>query len=120
MIASHNGHTKVVKILHEYGAQVNMQDNNGMSALMAANIHGHTEVVKLLHEYGVQVDLQDSDGSTALMLACQNSHIQSIEVLLKHGAQIDSNFVSKLSASGSTNVVDILNKQIGKILLYVH
>ena len=44
MSASQNGHTEVVKILLENGAQVDLQ-NNGFSALMIASLNGHAEVV---------------------------------------------------------------------------
>ena len=57
MAASLNGHTEVVKLLHEYGSQVDLQNKNGLSALMVASENRHTEVVKLLHEFGAQVDL---------------------------------------------------------------
>ena len=58
MIASHDGHTEVVKLLLDKGAQVNMQGKDGGSALMIASQNGHTEVVKLLLDKGAQVDAE--------------------------------------------------------------
>ena len=36
MLASMNGHFEVVKQLHEFGAQIDLQDVDGLSALMLA------------------------------------------------------------------------------------
>ncbi len=50
MVASHNGHAEVVKILVENGAQVNLQAKDGWSALMIASQNGHAEVVKYYYK----------------------------------------------------------------------
>ena len=63
MSASKNGHGEVVKLLLEHGAQVDLQEENGWSALMSASQNGHGEVVKLLLEHGAQVYLQMGVGS---------------------------------------------------------
>ena len=56
--ASQDGHTEVVKVLIEHGAEVDLQKNDGVSALMIASGTGH---VNLLHEHGAQVDLQNNE-----------------------------------------------------------
>ena len=50
--ASYDGNVLLAKLLLKYGAQVDLQNNDGWSALMAASQNGHTEAVTLLHEYG--------------------------------------------------------------------
>ena len=89
MKSSKNGHTEVVKLLHDYGAQVDLQDNDGWSALMFASDNGHTEVIKLLHEHGAQVDLQNNGGWSALMTASLNGHTEVVKLLNDYGAQLD-------------------------------
>ena len=114
-MASQNGHSEVVELLHEYGAQVDLQsyngwtalmvasqnghseivelvdlhNNDGVTALIVASKNGHSEVVKLLHECGAQVDLQSDDGSTALMAASKNGHSEVVKLLHEYGAQVD-------------------------------
>ena len=47
MLASHNGHTKVTKLLLDHNAQDDLQEKDGWSALMLASHNGHAEVAKL-------------------------------------------------------------------------
>ena len=58
MHASWKGHCKVVKLLLKKGARVDLQDGDGLSALMHASREGHCEVVQLLLKKGAQVDLR--------------------------------------------------------------
>ena len=58
MKASQDGHTEVIKLLHEYSAHLDLQKKDGWTALMEASQDGHTKVIKLLREYGAQVYLQ--------------------------------------------------------------
>ena len=54
IIASSEGHTKMVKILLDHGAHVNQRNKNGMCALDNACEKGHTAVVKILLEHGTR------------------------------------------------------------------
>ena len=51
-MGGHPGHCEVAKLLLEKSAQIDLQKNDGGSALMSASIEGHSEVVKLLLENG--------------------------------------------------------------------
>ncbi len=57
MIASQNGHAEAVNILLENGAEVNLQQKDGWSAIMVACHNGHAEVVKVLLENDPEVNL---------------------------------------------------------------
>ena len=57
-MASQHGHSEVVKTLIEHGAQVDMQDKNGMSSLMLASQNGHNDIVKVILNKISQVNLQ--------------------------------------------------------------
>ena len=89
MVASQNGHSEVVKLLHEFGTQVDLQNKSGVSALMVASQNCHCEVLKQLHEFGAQVDLPDEGGWSALMIASQNGHCEVVKPLHEYGAQVD-------------------------------
>jgi hypothetical protein len=61
--------TQRVRELVRRGVDVNHQDGQGSTPLMAAAWHGHPEVVKLLLRHGARTDLKDREGETALSLA---------------------------------------------------
>ncbi|MEM4367119.1 MAG: ankyrin repeat domain-containing protein [Candidatus Anstonellales archaeon] len=76
---------KFLRLILE-GADINVEDEEGKSALMHVAEHGYIEVVKLLIKLGVQVDLQDKYGQTALMHAAWNGNRETVSVLLNAGA----------------------------------
>jgi len=84
----------VLQMLLENGANPNLQDNYGDTALTLAsrysNIDSNIETVKILLENGANPNLQNNDGYTALMLASRNSNtdsnIETVKILLENGA----------------------------------
>ena len=69
------GHTEVVKVLLEAGADVHACDDN---ALQWANRHGHTETVKVLLEAGADVH---ADDDWVLRLASIGGQTEVVKVL---------------------------------------
>ncbi len=57
----------IVIMLFSRGADVNMQDNQGVSALVLASQNGHSDVVKVLIEKGAEVNIQDNGGHLLLL-----------------------------------------------------
>ena len=47
-----SGYTDVAKLLLDKGANPDLQNKGGLTALMAASLNGHIEYVKLLAEQG--------------------------------------------------------------------
>ena len=54
MNAAGRGHTEVVRVLLDGGADVNVQTSTGVTASMAAAVASHTQVVDLLKQAGAQ------------------------------------------------------------------
>jgi ankyrin repeat protein len=48
MVAAINGHTEVARLLLDRGADPELEDGDGWTALMLARGHGHTDLVDLL------------------------------------------------------------------------
>ena len=67
-----------VKRLLEAGANVNIQNNRGYTALIDASYKGHTEIVKLLLEYKANVNIQNKYGYTALICASSSGHTEIV------------------------------------------
>lgn len=61
MLAVSHGRVEVVRLLLSAGADVNVQDADGSTALMCAAEHGHTTIVKLLlAQTDIDLDLRDN------------------------------------------------------------
>ena len=65
-IAALMGHTKVVSLLLEHGADINAKSRDGGTALHAAAFLGRVETVELLLEKGADTTLQNNMGGTAI------------------------------------------------------
>ncbi|GIT72612.1 MAG: hypothetical protein Ct9H300mP28_24260 [Pseudomonadota bacterium] len=65
MEASSFGRYGVVKRLLEAGADVNVADNQKMTALMLATLEGRVSVAKLLIEWKADVNASDAEGITS-------------------------------------------------------
>ena len=70
-------------MLLEAGADKNLADNDGSTALMMAAVQGHATVLRLLLEAGADKNLADNDGSTALMMAARGGHADVMRLLLE-------------------------------------
>ena len=56
--AARYGHERVVDLLLQRGAEVNLQDSDSWTALMYAARYGHERVVELLLQHGADVNLR--------------------------------------------------------------
>lgn len=65
MLAVSHGRMDMVRALLACGADVNIQDDEGSTALMCASEHGHVEIVKLLlAQSGCDATLSDNVSKT--------------------------------------------------------
>ena len=89
IIASKKGQYKLVTLLLDRHAAVDLQNDKCESALMKAAEFGHEKVVELLLAKNATTDLKDEKGETALIKAKKNGHKRTIIILIKYGASID-------------------------------
>ena len=115
MHAARDGHTEVVKLLIDNGADLNHKSNGGVTALRTAAREGRTEVVKLLIDNGADMNIKDVDGWTALMHASIYGHTEVVKLLVENGADMnikDSRYGRTVliyaAWNGSTEVVKLL------------
>ena len=77
----------VVRVLLENGANPNVWDEDGRTALYAASSHGSLEVVRLLLKYGAEVEPENDKGRIPIQIASVNGHHEVMKLLLDHGAR---------------------------------
>ncbi len=78
----------VVSVLVENGAQVDLQDKRGLSALMLASQNGHAGVVEMLLKNGCRENLQNINGESAITIASEKNHAAVVKVLKENEAQM--------------------------------
>jgi ankyrin repeat protein len=77
-----------VKQLVEGGANIEMSDEDGMTALILASLFDNFKIVVYLVEQGANVAHADDEGKTALHWAGLVGNLSSVKILLEHGARI--------------------------------
>lgn len=121
MEAASRGNYKIVKLLIDRGAKINLKSNLGETAIhLSVKLYPCFPLVKLLVEKGAAVNATDNAGSTPLMVLCENHdrHQQQIlKYLLCNGANADivnknnQTALSIAAGAGKTSFISILNEK---------
>ena len=81
LAAARTGHSGTVRDLIAAGANLNVKDEHGNTALIEAARNGHDDVVRTLLASGADATIKNDEGKTALMLALQGGHDGTAQVL---------------------------------------
>lgn len=89
--ASKRGHDEVVKLLLDYGAQVDLQDQNGNTALHITCVPWRNtgEIPKILLQHDAMANIQNEHGHTALHYAAMKGDSNLVQLLLKKNASVN-------------------------------
>ncbi|KAJ5967755.1 hypothetical protein N7501_004003 [Penicillium viridicatum] len=88
--AVYGGHITATASLLQYGANVNMLDHHGMTALWWAMASDHFDIAELLLSSGAGTESVGSDGLTPLLWAATEKNLAVLELLINHGADINA------------------------------
>lgn len=87
--ACSKNHLKIVELLIDNGAQLNVRDKYGHTPLHRAASLGHEKIVHLLLcQPTINIDVQDNEGNTPLHLACEDGSNSVAISLVKKGANL--------------------------------
>lgn len=75
------------------GADINCQDEKGMTAVMYAARQGHLHIVKTLIERNAELEITNNNGNSALLIAMLEGHVEVVDILSEAGASFD--FIEK-------------------------
>lgn len=81
------GHTDIVEILLESGADVNVVDARGETPLHVAARWGKQAILQVLVQAGSDVHIQNKSNKTALALAIREGHSDAVETLTRWSAK---------------------------------
>jgi serine/threonine-protein phosphatase 6 regulatory ankyrin repeat subunit B len=84
------GNVQQVRSNLNAGADANMADSSGSTALHLAAWEGHAEVTKLLVEARANVNVKNNNGFTPLHFAADQGYVAIVKLLLKNGAKVDA------------------------------
>ena len=87
-------HTKLISLLVENGAKVNIHDGEGRTAFLNAVAAGHVGSAKLLHKLGADVTATDLLMKTCVHIAVENEQLKMLAMLLE-------------SSTGTTNLYKV-------------
>lgn len=98
ILASQNGNEEEVKLLIKAHVDINLQNKEGITCLIAATQYNHEKVVELLlDQEDINVDSADKNGYTALHHACRKGSKVIVDCLLQKNADIH-----RYTCNGST------------------
>jgi hypothetical protein len=93
-VAVRKGHVGIVALLVHNGADPNICDEHGSSALIEAAEYKQIAVMRSLIEAGVDVSAADGKGYTALMAAARFGNLEAVRMLLEANASLDARHVT--------------------------
>lgn len=85
--AATEGDVESMRSLIERGISVDVQDEDGKTALYHAAFWGRIEVVELLLEHHADATMSNVDGWTPLMEASVAGHLDVVKRLIRHGCR---------------------------------
>ncbi|KAK8385498.1 hypothetical protein O3P69_016365 [Scylla paramamosain] len=115
-VCAHQGHTEMVALFIEFGADVNLANNEGVTALGMASAQGHCDIVRLLVQAGASLISKDKQGKTPMVQAAAAGHLNVVGYLLSCDWPGPSDLLKNQShqslvaaaSNGHINVVEFL------------
>lgn len=82
------GHTTTVKLLLEHGADVNIRDREGSTALMKSAVCNAADIALLLINHGAELNVRGNQYTALEMAVARGPEVAAL--LVKHGAELNT------------------------------
>ncbi|KAJ3825714.1 hypothetical protein F5880DRAFT_1477744, partial [Lentinula raphanica] len=83
--AAAHGNWRIVKLLIDHGADINVKGGFHGTAIQAAALSGHTDIIEYLIEHGADVNAQAGEYGTVIEAAALHGYEDIVEYLIEHG-----------------------------------
>jgi len=97
-LAADGGHSAVVSLLLSHGADVDLRDDTGRTALHHAALSADVRTLEVLASAGAEVGARDDDGATALHAAACSGNAQTAAALASLGTPLDTRAILESTA----------------------
>ena len=91
MMAARKGKTEIARYLTGRGAELDVANNDGVTATFLAAQEGQLNVLQFLVGKGADKDKADAGGRSPFYIAARKGHVAVIQCLLDHGAEDKTN-----------------------------
>ncbi|ADQ81219.1 ankyrin repeat domain-containing protein [Riemerella anatipestifer] len=114
ILASYNNSLECIDLLLKSGAQTNLQDKSGNTALMGASFKGYTKIVEKLLLAKTDPNVLNYNNANALFFASTFGHRDIVKLLLSYGVdkyQIDNygnQAIDYAIMQGNKEIVELL------------
>jgi ankyrin repeat protein len=114
--ACYYGDTEIVRKLLAADTNVNVRNEEGVTALSYASDRGHLDIVEILLANNADVNVKSNVGSTPLINAAHMGHLQIVSLLIANGADVNCQSnegttpLMSAAANGYMEIVEILLK----------
>lgn len=80
----------MLKLLLDNGADTEVKDGSGRTALSHAAVSGRPDVAACLLDRGADLEAMDNTGKTPLVTAVKSGKVDVVRLFLRRGANIDA------------------------------
>ncbi|EDM25984.1 hypothetical protein LNTAR_19342 [Lentisphaera araneosa HTCC2155] len=123
-MACEENNLEVVKLLLNYGLNINERDDYSQTPLTRAVSHNQLIIAKYLLDNGADVDAKIDNSKTNIMIAIQEGNLEIVKLLIEYGANLSSSYIRNdnkvitpliLSKEyGWKNIINYIEQQIIK------
>ncbi len=120
--AAQAGHTEVVRLLLENGAEPDPVDHYGITPLWSAAQGGHHEIIEMLLSHGsrvgkeIKIEIESTEGGRRpIHQAAQGGYLQTVKLLRAKGANcdpVDGDGITPLWSASQNGHADVVRELI--------
>ena len=88
-LIDNNTDIELVKLLLQFGDNINIQNNSGLTLLHLAAMDNKSKIIQLLLEDGADVNIKTKSGLTPLHWAAAEGYLECVQLLLENGADVN-------------------------------